>query len=66
MQSFKVISLRVRDTSATATMATLNDSDVSLSDESLDICASGEEGDDESSSEEPVSILVPKMVGKHF
>ena len=47
-------------------MATLNDSDVSLSDESLDIYASGEEGDDESSSEEPVSILVPKMVGKHF
>ena len=47
-------------------MATLNDSDVSLSDVSLDIYASGEEGDDESSSEEPVSILVPKMVGKHF
>jgi len=49
-------------------MATLNDSDASLSDESLevlDIYTSGEKGD-ESSSEEPESILVPTMVGKHF
>ena len=49
-------------------MATLNDSDTSLSDESLevlDIYTSGEEGD-ESSSEEPETILVPKMVRKRF
>ena len=46
-------------------MATLNDSDVSLSDESLEVYTSGEEGD-EPSSEEPECILVPTMVGKHF
>ena len=33
--------------------------------EVLDIYTSGEEGD-ESSSEEPETILVPKMVRKHF
>ena len=48
-------------------MATLNDSDASLSDESLellDIYISVEEGG-ESSSEESECILVPKLVGKH-